>query len=388
MNEKDIILNIQEISFIKSKPTEYIYNILSKSYSHKPYLAKMPYDRHTKNPFKMCARYIALDDYEKELKKEIDGFNKEFEGAMKTFQDSADTMDRLKVEKEKLEKELRGSEVEDKIWSLNEMDWDKDLAEEKDSMIDSALDNVLMDAEVAGQDPMLDEIWDSLKDTGLSDDEVYAMFWRDENGNDFDDAGHFLGLGGQYISEVYDDPLRGIRAELRESDGICSSKLSQEIDEYINKLEALDIKDDRLADRRDRAIFNLRQAQANTPEEAPPRPPSQTQEIRLRLGEALNGLDETNANYEKSKKDMVNAKRKCHERNVALYEVANEKQNCAEIFDNNSEYGSPSNKQIAIENYIKDENFRQYLNKDGTVQASALESWKTEALENGKTWYE
>ena len=85
-------LNIKDIVLLKQYPQIFIEKKLvikpTKSYSHKPYLADMPYDRNSRHPLKMCARYIALGKYEEKLKSDIKDIDKEFADAIKDYDKS------------------------------------------------------------------------------------------------------------------------------------------------------------------------------------------------------------------------------------------------------------------------------------------------------------
>lgn len=393
MNRETRILKIKELVLLKTQPEEYYKQFpdrrpealfpqtrragfgIMKSYSHKPYLAKMPYDRNSRNPYKMVARYHALEKYEATLKEDIDGFNKEFKDAMNLFHDCNAAMEENESAISYYEGELEGAEQESSKFDKYSIDWDegRSLYEQKDDLLEYASENVLLDAEVAGNDPVVQEMHDELEENGFSDDEIDDLMWTDGNGREDDNAGHFVGLAGDYISQVYDDPLREIRQSLKENDGICTPETSQAIDDYIAKLEALDIGYEGNIDRRDKAIWQLRQLQANSPDEVPT---LGTSEDVKKMQEALDkewaDWENTKKVRDQAKKDMINSKRKVHERNVALYEVANEKQNCSDVFDAEAGYYQSNSEKgyIGIKDYIDNVygNLDDDLNSDGTYK--------------------
>ena len=361
---KNFKMNIEELVLLKSKPVDYIEDLLLKSYSHKPYLAQMPYDRNTRNPYKMCARYMALDEYEDDLKKTIEDLNQEFDEAMNLFKDSKDELEELESERTYIEGELEKASKEEARFERNQINWEGDLEKEKMKMMESAYLDSLMDMEVVGYDPNLDD---------FPDDDV------------IDDYGEWTDTPiGQYMKETWDEPLLEIENSLKELEGICSPQTSQAIDEYIAKLESLPINDNnsRALRFREDAIWELRQAQANTPEESPKSPESNIKDLQERLNKVDAEMEHTYKIRDQSKKDMINSKKSVHERNVALYEVANEKQNCADIF---MEY---SGSQWGIESYLESTDFEVYLNEDGTVKQDFLDDMKEDTLSRGETWYE
>lgn len=372
-NMDNLRLNIEELVLLKSKPVEYIEEVLIKSYSHNPYLAQMPYDRNTRNPYKMCARWMALDEYEDDLKKTIADLNQEFDESMNLFKDSKDELEELESERTYIEGELEKDSREEARFEGNRIDWEGDLKTEKEKLMDGAMEHSLMDLEVVGYDPVLEEFVDE----GFTEEELWENY-------EYDDEGYMLGIGGQYVNETWDKPLREIQESLNENDGICTSENSQAIDEYIAKLESLPISDNnsRALRFREDAIWELRQAQANTPEEAPQLPESNIKDLQERLNKVDAEMEYTYKIRDQSKRDMINSKKSVHERNVALYEVANEKQNCAEIFSETS--GS----RESIDDYISTVDFEQYLNDDRTVKEDFLDAQRQVALDNGDPWYE
>ena len=57
------------MSLLKSNPQEYYR--LTKSYSHAPHLAEMPYDRNSHELAELGARYIKLTEKENECKEKM-----------------------------------------------------------------------------------------------------------------------------------------------------------------------------------------------------------------------------------------------------------------------------------------------------------------------------
>ena len=78
---------------------------------------------------------------------------------------------------------------------------------------------------------------------------------------------------------------------------------------------------------------------------------------------------------------MSDIKRKNHEKNVELYEIANEKLNCSDIFDEAQLNGNSSNPLPNIEEYSNMINIYPNLNRDGTVDKIFLESWESRNTE-------
>ena len=399
------ILKIQDLVLLKNNPEQYfqkypeerprVHLPTLKSYSHKPYLAKMPYDRNTRNPYKIAARYLALQEYETELKGEIDKFNKEFKDAMNLLHDCNEAMEENKSAISYYEGELEKAEQESSEYDKYSIDWDEGMGlyEQKENLLEYAAENVLLDAEVAGNDPAIAEMQRELEESGFSSDEIYDLMWTDGGGREDDDEGHFVGLAGDYISQVYDDPLREIKQSLKENDGVCTPETSQAIDDYITKLEALDIGYEGNAKRRDEAIWELRQLQANNPDEAPSMgSSSDVNKLQEKLDEEWADWESTKKVRDQAKKDMVNSKRKSHERNVALYEVANEKQNCSDIFDDEAGFypSNPKEGYIGVEDYLETyvDNFKGHLNSDGTLKNEYLQTMKETDEHNGVTWRE
>ena len=356
-------LNIRELVLLKSKPVDYIEDLLLKSYSHKPYLAQMPYDRNTRNPYKMCARYMALDEYEHDLRTDIEDLNQEFDEAMNLFKDSKAKLEDLEEEKASLKEEIEKNSKDLSRFERNQIDWEGDLEKEKMKMMESAYLDSLMDIEVVGYDPNLDDFPD--------------------DGDVFDGYGGWADTPmGQYMKETWDEPLLEIEDSLKELEGICSPQTSQLIDDYIAKLESLPINENniRAMNMREDAIWELRQLQANTPEEAPKVPGYNLVDLESRLDDVNFDIEVAQGVKKQSKKDMINSKKSVHERNVALYEVANEKQNCADIFSESSDMG--------IDDYIASVDFEQFLNDDRTVKEDFLDTQRQVALDNGDPWFE
>ena len=92
-------------------------------------------------------------------------------------------------------------------------------------------------------------------------------------------------------------------------------------------------------------------------------------------------IDEAKRNVTDSRKNISNIKRRSHERNVALYEVANEKLNCSDIFDEAQLNGSNSNPLPNIEEYGNMINIHSHLNDDGTVDETFLQNWEKRTAE-------
>ena len=357
-NIGNLRLNIKELVLLKSKPVDYIEDLLLKSYSHKPYLAKMPYDRNTRNPYKMCARYMALDEYEDDLKKTIVDLNQEFSECTERLYETLGY-------KEILQEDLKEAQEKYAQESTTYLDFSNgDLQEQKQGLADLVKDRLLMDGGVTFHDEGYDQF--DLE----SEEEDWVMNWE-------------TAPSYQYFDENWITPLDDC-LDFVEETGYCDDAHSKMIDDYIEKLEGLgidisDVNEDTPhysdAYRLKTGIDMLRELQAN-----------KKSDIQIPQNEEIKNLKDdikiANEEIENSKKEMRNLKKQVHERNVALYEVANEKQNCADIFSETS--GSREN----IEDYLSSVDFEQYLNDDRTVKADFLDAQRQVALDNGDPWYE
>ena len=394
-NNEPEVLSIKDIVLLKQYPEEYYrkyldyeYERLSsqrirrggtrrKSYSHKPYLANMPYDRNTRDPYKMCARYMALSEYEKTLKQDIENFDGEFDIAVKTFKDARDEMKELESEASYLDGEIDKAVISEDRFEKDQIDWDADLKTEKQHMMNSTYEYALgLDYAVMLNDPAFNDFDMGEYGENLTDD--YGEWVMDEP-------------AGRYGYEVWDKPLRDIEDSIKDLDGICSPQTSQAIDKYISQLEALPIKENTWAyDSRERAIWELRQLQANTSEEWESSkrelmPNSTVNELIDKKDEVWEKWDVARGVQHEAKKDMIEAKKKSHERNVALYETVNEKQNCADVFEE-TKGNAFANPNENIDSYIDRTNFKQYLNKDGTVNEKAIRAMEDEIYADVVGW--
>lgn len=362
---KNLKMNIEELVLLKSKPVDYIEDLLLKSYSHKPYLAQMPYDRNTRNPYKMCARYMALDEYEDDLFKEIGELEDQYDDSIEEYFEASDNFDKLKKEYNESKWKYKYEKYYDE-WTI---DWDsldnekmtdaeRDyiLQQKKNDLNDWASDHLLMDGGVAMYDPVLDELG---KD--FSDKEMWTSYAD--------------GIGDEYIMDTWQLPLSEAIDFTMET-GYCDEAHSKLIDDYISKLESLPIPEGSGSyKQREEGIYILRQIQSNSKTEAPSPLPKESETLLINLGNAERIKDD-------SKREAINLKRSVHERNVALYEVANEKQNCEDIFSETS--GS----RESIDDYLSSVDFEQYLNDDRTVKQDFLDAQRQVALDNGDPWFE
>lgn len=361
---KNFKMNIEELVLLKSKPVDYIEDLLLKSYSHKPYLAKMPYDRNTRNPYKMCARWMALDEYEDDLMKQIEDLDEQCEEAIDNYINSKDQLDQL------IHEDLPNARADisydigeygiDVNWDGVEYasDVDEYLQSEKERVRENLVDTIFMDDKF----PAHSEVYQDLV----------------ELDPDFEEDG----LVDTYVKENWIDPYLNATSFVEVS-GHCNAEDKQKIDDFISQLESLNISpnsiDDSgkpLVEQREKIINSLRQLQANSVDEITE---SDLYQKREDLERRKDVLERDVENY---KREVINTKKSVHERNVALYEVANEKQNCADIF---MEY---SGSQWGIESYLESTDFEVYLNDDGTVKQDFLDDMKEDTLSRGETWYE
>ena len=324
---ENITLNIKELVLLKTYPEDYFKRLLTKSYSHKPYLADMPYDRNTRHPLKMCARYIALGEYEQELKDEIKSIDNEFTDALADYDNS--------------KKEL--------IKANNELkETDQQIQKEKERLGEIALDRLFLDGGVA----LYDDAFAQFDTLGENDD--WVTNW--ENSPSY-----------QYFDSNWVEPLQNILSFTGKT-GYCDKVHSDMIDDYIERLEALDIQkqDESWSGwvRREEGIEYLRQIQDNQ-----------------KFNDAEAQLEDAKKNVVDSRKKMSDIKRKNHEKNVELYEIANEKLNCSDIFDEAQLNGNSSNPLPNIEEYSNMINIYPNLNRDGTVDKIFLESWESRNTE-------
>lgn len=337
MNRNNLTLNIGDIVLLKQYPQIFIEKKLAikttKSYSHKPYLADMPYDRNSRHPLKMCARYIALGKYEEKLKSDIKDIDKEFADAIKDYD---------KSKKELVEANTKFKEV------------DETIQKEKEDLSELAIDRLFMDGGVALYDDAFDQFSDEDEDDWVSNWDTSPSY--------------------QYFENEWVKPLDEILS-FTEKTGYCDEAHSQMIDDYIAKLESLDISTDgvdvndptqwyRGGYRLKTGINMLKQIQSND-----------------KFDSAKSGLDEAKRNLTDSRKNISNIKRRSHERNVALYEVANEKLNCSDVFDEAQLNGSNSNPLPNIEEYSNMINIYPHLNRDGTVDETFLQNWEKRTVE-------
>lgn len=384
-DNKTLVLNIDDIVLLKQYPELYLKKfskqIRTKSYSHKPYLANMPYDRNTRDPYKMCARYMALSEYEKTLKQEIENFDGEFEIAVKTFKDARDEMKELESEANYLDGEIDKAERLDSRFEKNQIDWDANIASEKRHMFyDAYEDSLGLDYVMMFQDPAFDDL--DIGELGEKLTDEYGQWVMDEP-------------AGRYGYEVWDKPLRDIEDSINDLDGICSPATSRAIDDYIAQLEALPIESESLQRQRTEAIWELRQLQANTAEEwdsmkqdlMSNSQASQVNELKARKDDVWEKWDVARGVQHEAKKDMIEAKKKSHERNVALYETVNEKQNCADVFEE-TKGNAFANPNENIDSYIDRTDFKQYLNKDGTVNDKAISKMEADITADIRGWEE
>lgn len=363
-NIGNLKLNIKELALLKSKPVEYIEEVLIKSYSHKPYLAQMPYDRNTRNPYKMCARWMALDEYEDDLMKQIEDLDEQCEKAIDNYINSKDQLDQLIHEDLPNARADINSDIGeygiDVNWDGVEYasDVDEYLQSEKERVRENLVDTIFMDDKF----PAHSDVYQDLV----------------ELDPDFEEDG----LVDTYVKENWLDPYLDATSFVEVS-GHCNAEDKQKIDDFISQLESLNISpnsiDDSgtpLVEQREKIINSLRQLQANSVDEIPE---SDLYQKREDLERRRDVLERDVENY---KREVINTKKSVHERNVALYEVANEKQNCADIFSETS--GTREN----IEEYVGSVDFEQYLNDDRTVKADFLDAQRQVALDNGDPWYE
>ena len=259
------------------------------------------------------------------------------------------------------------------------IDWDNDLKTEKEQVMDNAMERTLMDLEVVGYDPVLEEFVDE----GFTEEELWENY-------EFDNEGYRLGIGGQYVNETWDKPLREIQESLNENGGICTPETSQAIEEYISKLESLPINPENETANywRESAIWSLKQAQANSPDDVPAMPESAYyDEILARKDNAESEWASAEERRDEAKHTMINSKKKVHERNVALYETVNEKQNCADVFEE-TKGNAFANPNENIDSYIERTDFKQYLNKDGTVNDKAISKMEEDIYNDVVGWEE
>ena len=180
-NIGNLKLNIKELALLKSKPVEYIEEVLIKSYSHKPYLAQMPYDRNTRNPYKMCARWMALDEYEDDLMKQIEDLDEQCEKAIDNYINSKDQLDQLIHEDLPNARADINSDIGeygiDVNWDGVEYasDVDEYLQSEKERVRENLVDTIFMDDKF----PAHSDVYQDLVELDLSKfrtDKVIKMF--------------------------------------------------------------------------------------------------------------------------------------------------------------------------------------------------------------------
>ena len=364
MNRQHKTLNIRKLALLKNNPEQYyqkypdekpnIFASSIKSYSHKPYLAKMPYDRNSRHPLKMCARYMALEEYEKELKDTVKGFNQEFADAQDNYNRTKEYVDELQKDYDKLREDLKETH---KAYDEAKSSFDYTISGEKmREGYDEISDILFGDG---------DETPSLLEELGMGND---STFMADMEMN-LDDAMNFL---------------HGPNAT-----GYCDEEHAKKIDAYIQDIKDLDVASVEEKELQEYVIEKLEYVKDNSGYEEPflvgkddhgPFPTFEdlnksSMDELSQLGEDLRIAKEE---VDISKKQMSGAKKKAHERNVALYEVANEKQNCEDIFDDAGILGDADNQMPSIDEYIKMTDLKSHVDKDGTVKDDYLANWDRE----------
>lgn len=140
--EKKITLNIKDIALLKSNPEEYYKKQMEqdiKSYSGKPHLQKLPYDRRTNDPDKLKERMDkAKEEYEK-MKDESDKIGEELEELYK--KDNPMPYERLAQYGGSMDKEEAILAVEDYLR-------DNDYGDEFDRALDDWYSHLTEDGDI------------------------------------------------------------------------------------------------------------------------------------------------------------------------------------------------------------------------------------------------
>ena len=354
-------LSIRKLALLKNNPQEYYEQYpeekpriilsskdnLTKSYSHMPYLAKMPYDRNSRHPLKMCARYMALEEYEKDLKGQIEGFNKEFADAQDNYKRTKEYVDELEKEKE-----------------------------------------TLHEREIDAQQ----EYWDGLSDAnpsgikGFLESEAHTLMFGDEDhfiNNIMEGYDLYETLGDAELETWYNNKYREFEEAFEfmhgsEETGYVTEEYAGKIDNLINDVKNAYVETPSEEKTQQQIIENLEKIKDNTgysPDNKYPSFEEKYPDLIEEINQNREDLKIGRVEMDISKKQMSGAKKKAHERNVALYEVANEKQNCKEVFDDGDIMGNENNPYPSIEEYIEMTGVKSHLNKDGTIQQDFLEEY-------------
>lgn len=344
--KKNLTLKIKDLALLKSQPIEYYrreykwdektpVNIsLNKSYSHKPALQNLPYDRNSKNPDKMCARYLACKELEEYTLKNL--------STLKDFE-LRESLDVLRKEKEELDAMKREHEEHQKIYDRIETE------------------NKLR----------LEEKLDEVKQIMDGFDEYSKRLPNDINGKILNIKKEVFGDNDAFITEEQQKYLNDLANDLDdwiERGGFLDERgfLTPQGDEisalgtYIRDLGS---------NRENERLLQLRA-----------RPPYVTEK----------DLESENFNIEMKVADVKEAKRECqrqkdsiHKLTTQLLDVVDEEMNCVDVFEKSTGgvYADVTPVQD-IEKYINNYKIKDQLNKDGTLKESYINRDKMDWHEN------
>ena len=293
-----LTLNIGDIVLLKQYPEMFIEKKLiinsTKSYSHKPHLAGLPYDHNTKNEYKMCARYYACDQLEKQVKKDVDDLNEKFEKHIKDYMAHSGEEVKAEFEVEKAERHLEDLQDEER------------QSREEKSKIERDLTNRLF-----GDDGFISESLSVKYETEDSYDFDKIDTEEDKVLNDFLDGTSFLHDGNECYPE-------------------CQTDIDKVIDYLENDIEydpTLTTSEVRELDAEKRDIINsLNSLKDNTATD-------NTAQAKQELDDAEEKLYQVQSELEWDKRWITETKADLHNNNVQLYDLANEKQNCSDVVD-------------------------------------------------------
>lgn len=346
---KTLTLTIKDIALIKNNPKEYYESYAIKSYSHKPHLAVLPYDHNTKNELKMCARYYACDQLEKQVKKDVDDLNEKFEKHIKDYMQHTGEQVKAEFEVEKAERHLDDMQDEER------------QSREQKAQTERDLTNKLF-----GDDGFITESLKVKYETEDSYDFEKMDTEQDKVLHDFLDGTIFLHDGNECYPE-------------------CQTDIDKVIDYLENDIEydpTLTTSEVRELDTEKRDLINsLNSLKDNTATD-------NTAKANQELDDAEEKLYLVQSELEWDKRRITETKADLHNNNVKLYDIANEKQNCADVWDDAVGISFPDSIDEYIYETVGEKSFKEQLNSDGTFKQDFLNQMQEVAEDNGFPWYE
>ena len=318
---KKPVLNIKDLALLKTNPQEYY----RKSYSHKPHLQRLPYDRNSKNPLKISARYLACKELEEEIYKNLSTLkDSELKKSLEVLRKEQMELDTLKREHDKHRKIYDNIEFENKLRLEDRMGEVKHIEE-------------------------------GVEDYG-------DLMPNDINGKILNIKKEVFGDGDAFVEDNQKEYLNNLASDL--DDWIMDS--GRFIDEngdltpQGDELSALvqDIRD--LGDNSNlQRLLQLRAA-----------PPYVTENDLQR--EQLD-IEMKVSNVKEAKREAQRTKDSVHKLTTELLDVVDEEMNCVDVFERETGGVYAVDTPVEdIERYIQNKDIRNKINSDGTIKDSVL----------------